>query len=484
MFCENCGTKNENNANFCEKCGAKMNKKVPKNKDENKKNPQLLANLPKNTKIAMGLVVLIVIVAIIILSFLLKNPVKKVEDYLISYYDNYSYGISDNKELIEIGKILKSSKSDEHTLQSIKNTTHNAIKRWVKNFNTEYKDSDSLNDAYKKVSNALKDIYNYFDGLEYMLDRNLYTDYSKELNTLYTSKKAYLQGKSYEEKNDNYSAYYNYQKVDESDIYYYQASEFISNFVKDEIDALKEKTRSMLTITNGSQKKDQVQEYLKILKYLNENKKNNNIDLSTTEEYKELYEEYANQVLRIIRELVNDYSKEENYEESLKLIDEGLTTMLNKESETYQELEKLKESTKDKMPTSLLMLSSKSYQGVSFSNYQKTINNQNYATNISFVFNKTSAYTVYNLEGKYKRFKTNIVKDVDYTDELFGYFVIYADDIEVYKSEIITKNSELNPEIDIDVTNVKNLKIEFVTTTKGSGYNYYYIYLVEPYLYK
>lgn len=487
MFCEKCGTKNEENAKFCAKCGNSLTPQPTtevedKIKEKIKEKTSKLNSLPKSTKITMASVIIIAIISVIVLGLLLRNPVKKVEDSLNKYYNNY--GTNNNKELVDIGNVLKSNKNDTKVLEKIKTTTHNAMERWVKNFNTEYKDTDNLDVSYKKVSNALKDIYNYFDGLEYMLDKDLYKSYSEELSTLYYSKHAYLKGLNYEEQNDNYNAYYNYQKVDTTDIYYYKAESFINNFVQDEMSALKEKVSSMLTVTNEDQKEKQLDEYIAVIKYLNENKKSNNIDLSSTEDYKELYEEYTNQVLKIVRELVNDYSKENDYQKSLDLIEKSLTTILNKELDAYKELEKLQETTKDRMPTSLLLIHRESYQGVSYSTYSKKINDKEYKSNLNFVFNGTTASTVYNLEGKYKRFKTTIVEDVDYPENFNGYFVIYGDNKEIYKSEIFTPNYEINPIIDIDVSNVNDLKIEFVTTSKGTGWNYYYIYLVEPYLYK
>ena len=48
----------------------------------------------------------------------------------------------------------------------------------------------------------------------------------------------------------------------------------------------------------------------------------------------------------------------------------------------------------------------------------------------------------------------------------------------------ITKTNEINAEINLDITGVDDLKIEFVTTSEPDGWTSFYIYLVEPYLYK
>ena len=132
MFCEKCGTKNKPEAKFCEKCGHKIELK------KSQKNNNALINkfksLSKQNKIVMLIVLTITIIALITLSILLNNPIKKMEDYLLSYYDNYSE--NNNKELIEMGKILKSNRNDEKILNKLKNTTNLAMTRWVKNFNT------------------------------------------------------------------------------------------------------------------------------------------------------------------------------------------------------------------------------------------------------------------------------------------------------------------------------------------------------------
>ena len=101
-----------------------------------------------------------------------------------------------------MGKVLKSNKNNEKVLNSIKETTHKIMEKWVKNFNTEYKDKEELLEAYNKVSNALKDIYEFYNGLEYMLDKDLYNSYNNELKELNSSKHHYLTGKEYENKKD------------------------------------------------------------------------------------------------------------------------------------------------------------------------------------------------------------------------------------------------------------------------------------------
>ena len=277
MFCEKCGTKNKSGAKFCEKCGNKMPGKESKGSTKTENSNSLITkfkNLPKKAKIVMGVVGLIIIIAIIALTVLLNNPLKTVEDSLERFYTNYDK--DKTKELVEIGKILKSNKSDKKLLGKIEDTTHKITEKWVKNFNKEYKDTDELKTAYQKVAGALKDIYDYYDGLEYMLDDELYTKYRNELSELYSSKGYYLEGKENEGSND-YQAYYYYQKVVESDCYYKKAQDFINNYVKEELsDFIKEAQEITDKLADNATDKEKLDAYVEQINYLRNNKYKNN----------------------------------------------------------------------------------------------------------------------------------------------------------------------------------------------------------------
>ena len=47
-----------------------------------------------------------------------------------------------------------------------------------------------------------------------------------------------------------------------------------------------------------------------------------------------------------------------------------------------------------------------------------------------------------------------------------------------------TKESTIDSKIDIDISDVDDIRIEFATTSGEKGSSYRYIYIVEPYLYK
>ena len=128
MFCEKCGAKNNKDAKFCGSCGHKINSNEDKEKRNTKKIPdpekvvqetkEKIVTLSKKNKIIMGTVLIITVIAIIILSILLNNPVKKIEDGLESYYKNYQN--NHNQELVEMGKVLKSNKENTKVLTKIK----------------------------------------------------------------------------------------------------------------------------------------------------------------------------------------------------------------------------------------------------------------------------------------------------------------------------------------------------------------------------
>ena len=485
MFCEKCGTKNKSGAKFCEKCGNKMPGKESKGSTKTENSNSLITkfkNLPKKAKIVMGVVGLIIIIAIIALTVLLNNPLKTVEDSLERFYTNYDK--DKTKELVEIGKILKSNKSDKKLLGKIEDTTHKITEKWVKNFNKEYKDTDELKTAYQKVAGALKDIYDYYDGLEYMLDDELYTKYRNELSELYSSKGYYLEGKENEGSND-YQAYYYYQKVVESDCYYKKAQDFINNYVKEELsDFIKEAQEITDKLADNATDKEKLDAYVEQINYLRNNKYKNNIDLSVTEDYKKLYSDTESKIVEITKKMVSEYEKDLKYPDAIEVIDNALKDITDSDSDTYKELNELKKTLNDKLPdnlTSKYQVSSKNTSGY---NYSRTVDNETYDTMIAFRFEGETDQITYRLNQEYKKLKATIVRGKNWDPDFEGKIVIYGDDKEIYKSDNITKTSELIADIDIDITGVDDLRIEFQTKSEPDGWASFYIYLVEPYLYK
>lgn len=485
MYCGKCGTKNELGAKFCEKCGSKLEQdttnKTPKKENKTLKNVKEKVNkTPKKVKIGIGIAIIIIIATIITLAILLNNPVKRVEDYLTSYYNNYTedYG---NEELVKIGDILKNNKDKESTLESISNQIQKTINNWVKNFNKSYKNEEALREEYTKLKGILDEINRYFNGLEYVLTYEDYYSYYEEIYELYSSKSNYF---SAIDASDDYDRYRYYNQVIESDSYYDEAREFVNSYLSEEIDSLKKGAEELTNLKEGATTEELLNAYISQLEYLEENKYQNNIDLSITEDYQNLYNNAVSKIVEYTKAYAEEL--EENLETNnvMDMIDTSMEA-LEYNSDEYNELKELKDSYENKMPDSLVSkyLVSQS-SGTNDSSYLITINDTEYDSYISFRFDGETLSRVYRLNNEYKTFRATIVRGPDWDADFKGEIVIYGDDKELYRSGEITKTNEIDLEINIDVTDVDDLKIEFVTESEPEGWSNFYIYLVEPYLYK
>ena len=482
IYCEKCGTKNAFNSKFCEKCGH-----VLKNSNAPKKTNQSLENLkgkvnkiPKKIKIGISIGFVLIIIAIVSLAILLSNPVKKVENYLTSYYDNYKedYG---NEELVKIGEILRNNKDKEDKLESISKQISKTINNWVKNFNKSYRDDEELEKEFNKLYNVLKEIYSYFNGLEYVLTYEDYYKYYEEIYDLYNSKENYFKA---EEASSDAEKYNYYSKVIESDSYYDKASEFVNNYLSDELNELKSNAEDITNLKEDATAEDLLNAYIEQIAYIKENNYQNGIDLSTTEVYQTLYDNAVNKIVEYTKTYAEELEKNFQTNNVMDIIDKSKDA-LEYNSDAYKELEELKTTYEEKLPDNLAtkyLVSSTS--GTSDSTYRITINDKEYDSYISFRFDGETISRVYRLNNEYKTFKATIVRGPDWDADFNGEIVIYGDDKELYRSGNITKTGELNSEINIDVTDIDDLKIEFVTESEPDGWANFYIYIVEPYLYK
>ena len=452
-------------------------------KKENKKINNIKTKakeLPKKAKIGIISAIVIIIAAIIALVILLNNPVKKVENYLASYYNNYTenYG---NEELVKIGDILKANKDKKDTLESISSQINKTINNWVKNFNKSYKDEEELNKEYQKVSGILDEIENYFNGLEYVLTYEDYYNYYKEIHDLNTSKENYFKAV---EASDDYDKYNYYKEVIESDTYYEEAEKFLNDYLKDEISDLQTKVKELTNFNEDTKTEEKLNAYIEVIEYLEENQYKNKIDLSTNKEYLALYQDATSKIVEYTKSYAEELNTNLKTNDIMDMIDNSLD-VLDYDSDEYNELEELKDSYEEKLPDSLTskyLVSSSS--GTNDSSYRITINDQEYDSYVSFSFKGETVSRVYRLNNEYKTFKATIVRGPDWDSDFSGEIVIYGDDKELYRSKEITKTGELNSEISIDVTDIDDLKIEFVTESEPDGWANFYIYLVEPYLYK
>ena len=482
MFCGKCGTKNEKGAKFCEKCGNKLeNSEAPKKSKKTVQNIQnKLKSIPKKMKIGIGISLIVIIATIIVLVVLLSNPVKQVEDYLTNYYNNYTEDYP-NTELVKVGDILRSNRDKESNLNSISKQISNTINNWVKNFNKSYKNEEELETEYEKLTGVLDEIYTYFGGLEYVLTYEDYYAYREEIYDLYNSKRNYFMAI---EANDEMDKYTYYNKVIEEDSYYEEAEEFVNNYLQDELEELSEKANEIVNIGEESSNEDLLNAYISQLEYLEDNEYLNGVDVSTTSDYQTLYNNAVTKIVEYTKLVAEELESDLKTNEVMDIIDDSLK-VLEYNSDAYNELEELKTSYEDKQPDSLTDKYLVSYtSGTSDSDYGVTINDQEYDSYVSFSFNGETVNRVYRLNNEYKTFRATIVRGENWDADFTGEIVIYGDDKELYRSGEITKTSELNADINIDVSDVDDLKIEFVTESEPDGWANFYIYLVEPYLYK
>ena len=77
---------------------------------------------------------------------------------------------------------------------------------------------------FDKLYNVLKEIYSYFNGLEYVLTYEEYYNHYEEIYELYNSKENYFKAQEAESDSEKYNYY---KRVIESDSYYEEAQEFV-----------------------------------------------------------------------------------------------------------------------------------------------------------------------------------------------------------------------------------------------------------------
>lgn len=565
MFCEKCGTKNEAGAKFCQKCGHKMiqeqeevkakktTKSEPKKVSpateevQEKKNEEVkkeVKEVKKETKVteekkvqeqevkpkkkmATGLKVLIFIILIaliaggIALYIILNNPVKKMTGYLENYYSDYSSDPDDNEKTLKgIKKVLKSNRKKDDVIDEIKENAEDTFYEWVNDFNTKYDSEKKLDKAYEKVTSALSSLYAYDDSIgEYLLEEDLYFELSHKLADLKESKGNFLNAQSASDKS---SAYDYYGKVIEDDVYYEEAQKAMSDYLESSLEDYLNEVKEKVDLTGSEE--DVLKDYIDQINYLNNNTMVGGIDVSSTQEYKDLFKEAEDKILELTKKGIETREKENNYDGALdyvkstinslnssldiyddvkKLIvdiaKDAVTYMTNNleyddaedfakkarqsfssSTSEYDELSKLIDSVKSGTPDDLTDQYKVESKWASSDYYR---DDGDYKDAVSFRFEGETAYITYRLNNKYTRLKTKLVVGENWPSDFSGVLVISANGNELYRSDTITKTSTFDGNIDIDVTSVDDITFQFITTN-DEGYDYFYLYLVEPYLYK
>ena len=175
--------------------------------------------------------------------------------------------------------------------------------------------------------------------------------------------------------------------------------------------------------------------------------------------------------------------KDVDYVKILKYVDESLK-YVKENSDGYNKLKEYYDKYKDKKPDLLVLQSVVDYDYNTYGyNTSKTIKDVEYNSYLAYLIYGKTLQRTYNIDKKYKTLKSTIVTDGRWPKKFEGKVKIYGDDKVIYTSKTI-KNDTKNIDINVDVTGVKNLKVEFTTKSSESSWTSYYIYLVEPYLYK
>lgn len=158
------------------------------------------------------------------------------------------------------------------------------------------------------------------------------------MRSLYTSKENYFKAQEANNDADKYS-YYNL--VIEDDSYYKEAKEFVSNYLKDEIEELESKIKELTNFKEDTKTEEKLNAYIEVVEYLKNNKNKDSIDLSTTEEYITLYEDATNKVVEYTKSLAEELDKNLKTNEVMEMINKSMK-VLDRDSDTYKELEELK----------------------------------------------------------------------------------------------------------------------------------------------
>ena len=197
-----------------------------------------------------------------------------------------------------------------------------------------------------------------------------------------------------------------------------------------------------------------------------------------------MYENAINKVMYYTKKLVDELEEKNEFDEAISAVKKSLDC-LPEDIDDYKELEKLKKELEKKLPDSLISKDKEYFTGgIKEINYKKEINDVEYDGTLGIVSEGDTVGVTYKLNKDYKKFKTSIVLSKDWDTNISGYFVIKGDNKELYKSPNISLNSSFERNIELDVLGIDDLKIEFITISESNELPYFYIYLVEPYLYK
>lgn len=465
-------------------------------------------------KTFIKILILLIIVAIGVGGYFIYDKFfypyeAKVEENLDKYFET-----SDEKYLDKIQDIMSKYSDDQETLKKIEEVSKQKVEKWIEDKNSaQYKDEENIEKEFTNIEKKL-------DKLKKAnaIKKEDYEKYVERIQNLKESKKSYLDGtEKYESKNYD-KAYASFAEVIEEDKLYESAQEYLEKCVGDTIATVESEYKTKTTIPEGATAAEIKAKYVDAYEYLIQQNEKTNIDLNSSETYQKLISESMTKIIEDsvniikeniknkeyttaktnITELLGYISKVADKKEYDELIKTSLTNITDitvttadsligeyAYSEAKQlladvktELSSLKSANSyikilddkvtqinDKMPISLLELTTRSKDSsISLRNNSfKDADGNQYEKGITlYSYGQGSYNCTYNLNGNYKKLKAKYgVCAANSSNDVSAYIKIYGDDKLLYTSNAIRWDS-LPQELDVNISGVQMLKIEFV----------------------
>jgi hypothetical protein len=504
-------------------------KKEPKNKE--KKADKKPKEKSKGKKIFIFIIVIAILAGLgygayfVWDEFIYKYDAK-IEDNLDKYYDT-----NDQKYLDKLQDIILKYSSDEDTQNKISEVVNQKIENWIETANTaEYTTSEEVEKAFSQIEEKIKNLQSVN-----IIDKDTKEKYTNKIENLEESKANYLEGLSMYESEDYDKSYTYFAKVIADDKLYEQAQEYVDKCMGDTITKIEEEYKEKINVSEGATSTEIQAKYIEAFKYLINKDAKTSIDLDNSETYRNLVTESITKIVEENANVIKDNITKKEYSlaksniieivgyiseiSSNKEYKELISTSLNSLTEqtisvvdamiaeySYSdattlltdvktEMEEIKNSTtnvetlqekaseiEDKMPISLLSLTTRSKDSsISIRNYGFTdADNTEYDKGITSYCNWQETYNcTYNLNGSYSRLKATYgVCQASSSNDTPVYIKIYGDDKLLYTSDAIKWDS-LPKELDVNISGVQMLKIEFVSDKLNRD-----VFIGNPELYK
>lgn len=508
--------------------------KINKEEDKTKQKPNEAKKEGKKSgakKAFIIIVVLLILAALGVGGYFIYDEFfykydAKVEDNLNQYFET-----DDEKYLDKIQDIILKYSDDEEALNKIKEVSKKKIEKWIEDANAaEYKTEEEVEKAFSKIENKINKLQKA-NAIE-KEDKETYSD---KVTNLKESKTNYIDGLSEYESKSYDKAYESFGKVVEEDKLYESAQEYIEKCIGDTISKVEKEYKDLVVIPDGATSSEIKSKYVEAYQYLIKQNSKTSIDLNDSAAYRKLITESMTKIIEEsvniitdninnkeyttaktnITEIVNyisSISGNKEYEELIKTsvgkiteltvsatdslvasysYDEAKTLLvdvkgeLNKVKSASTYIKTIDDKIKDiesKMPISLLSLSTRSKDGsISLRGYSfEDADGNQYEKGITmYCYWKESYNCTYNLNGEYKRLKAKYgVCEANSSNDVSAYIKIYGDDKLLYTSEAIKWDS-LPKELDVNISGVKMLKIEFVSEDLDRD-----VFIGNPELYK